>query len=343
MNWQDFLTTPSAVLDQRGRAVFEPASYAADCLNGSTVMMPLSHYACMAVAGPDTHKFLQGQLSCDMQALTPEQALAGALCTPKGRVASNFYLQYQAPSEALFLLPSATLRATEATLAKYIVFSKAEMQTQPPWKLIGLAGPQAPAIVQNLLGREPNRRLGFAGTEIGSAVCVSPQQQRYLLTVRSSDLATQWQNLSAAAMPVNSNVWDYLDICAGFGFVQKQTIEMFIPQMLNLQLTDGVSFTKGCYTGQEIVARTEYRGNLKRRMYRANCSANAAPEPGTPIFSSAKKQPVGNLVMAEPTAADNIELLAVMALSDSTEESLSLGDKQGPSLQLLDLPYTLNA
>lgn len=340
MNWQDFLDT-QATFDQCGRAMLDPESYPADFLNDASVMMPLSHYACITVSGPDTHKFLQGQLTCDMQASTPENALAGALCTPKGRMVSNFYLQHLAMDQVLLLLPSATLAATQATLSKYIVFSKAEMQAAQPWSLAGLVGPRAATVVHNLFGRAPTERLGFVGTENGSAVCVSPQQQRYLLSLRSDDLALQWQDLSDVAKPVNSKVWDYLDICAGFGFVQEQTIEMFIPQMLNLQLTDGVSFTKGCYTGQEIVARTEYRGNLKRRMYRASSSTNSTPEPGSAVFSSAKEQPVGNIVAAEQIAADRVQMLTVLALSDSQQETLFLGDKKGPPLQILDLPYSL--
>ncbi|MGI9288357.1 MAG: YgfZ/GcvT domain-containing protein [Pseudomonadales bacterium] len=340
MNWQNILTTPASAFDERGRAVLIPDSCALDCLNSDAVVMPLGHYASLTISGPDTHKFLQGQLSCDMQTLTPENALAGALCTPKGRMVSNFYLQYLAADQVLLLLPSGTLPATQTTLSKYIVFSKAEMQAEQQWCHLGLVGSQAASLVARLFGKAPPKRLGCIHAENGSAICISPQQHRYLLTLPSTDLAQQWRDLTEVAKPVNSNVWDYLDICAGLGFVQEQTIEMFIPQMLNLQLTDGVSFTKGCYTGQEIVARTEYRGNLKRRMYRATASANAVPEPGTAIFSSAKEQPVGNIVTAEQAATDGVEMLIVAALSESREESLHLSDKQGPHLQLLDLPYS---
>lgn len=338
MNWQEFFGTQTS-LDPRGRAVLEATSYPSDHPD-DTVLMPLSHYACLSIVGPDTHKFLQGQLSCDLQKLSPEHALAGALCTPKGRMVSNFYLQYQAADQVLLVLPSDTLSATQATLAKYIVFSKAEMKVEQSWCQVGLAGSRAEAIVNDLLGSAAIERLGSTSADNGAALCISPQQQRYLVSLKTADLPTQWQKLSESAKPVNGNIWDYLDIRAGFGFVQQQTIEMFIPQMLNLQLTDGISFTKGCYTGQEIIARTHYRGNLKRRMYRAACVQNNAPEAGAPIFSELKDQPIGNVVIAEQPTADSVELLAVMALSDAMEETLRLGDKQGPPLKLLDLPYS---
>ncbi len=339
MNWQQLLGAQTS-FDKRGRAALEATNYPSD-YQDDTVLMPLSHYACLSVAGPDTHKFLQGQLSCDLQKLTPERALAGSLCTPKGRMVSNFYLQYQAADQVLLVLPRDTLPATQATLAKYIVFSKAEMQAaEQQWCQLGLAGPQAEAIVKNLFGGSATERLESTSADDGTAICVSAQQQRYLVTLKTADLATHWKSLSESAKPVNSNVWDYLDIHAGFGFVQAQTVEMFLPQMLNLQLTEGISFTKGCYTGQEIIARTHYRGNLKRRMHRAACAANNAPEAGSPIFNELKDQPIGNVVMAEQTTADGVELLAVMALSDAMEETLRLGDKQGPPLQLLDLPYS---
>ncbi len=338
MNRQEFLGARTS-FDSRGRAVINATNYPAQHQH-ETLLMPLSHYTCLSVTGPDTHKFLQGQLTCDLQKLTPEQALAGALCTPKGRMVSNFYVQQQTADQVLLVLPHGTAAATLATLAKYIVFSKAEMQVEQSWCQIGLAGPQAETIVDNLFGGAATERLGATTADNGTAVCIAPQQQRYLVTLTTADLAHQWQKLSEAVRPVNGNVWDYLDIRAGFGFVQEQSVEMFIPQMLNLQLTEGISFTKGCYTGQEIIARTHYRGNLKRRMYRAACALDSAPEAGTPIFNDLKEQPIGNVVMAEQTTADDIELLAVMALSDAMNETLLLGDKQGPALQLLDLPYT---
>lgn len=337
MNWQEFLDAQTS-FDSRGRAVFDAMRYPSDYEN-DTVIIPLSHYACLSVAGPDTHKFLQGQLSCDLQKLTPEQALAGALCTPKGRMVSNFYLQYRAADQVLLLLPGDTLPATQATLAKYIVFSKAEMQTGQSWCQIGIAGPQAEAIVNKLFGGAATERLGSTSSDSGTAVCISPQQKRYLVTLAAADLASHWHTLSESARPANSNMWDYLDIDAGFGFVQEQTLEMFIPQMLNLQLTQGISFTKGCYTGQEIIARTHYRGNLKRRMYRATCVLNNAPEAGTPIFTELKDQAIGTVVMAEQTSSDSVKVLAVLALSNAMEATLRLGDPQGSTLQLLDLPY----
>ncbi len=338
MNWQQLVDAQTS-LDSCGGTVLDASSYPAD-YQDETLLMPLSHYACLSVSGPDTHKFLQGQLSCDLQKLTPQQALAGALCTPKGRMVSNFYMQYQAADQVLLLLPRDTLPATQATLAKYIVFAKAEMQAEQDWCHLGLAGPQAESVIGDLFGSAATERLAMTHADKGAAICISPQQQRYLVTLKAADLATHWQPISDSARPVNSSVWNYLDVAAGFGFVQQQTIEMFIPQMLNLQLTEGVSFTKGCYTGQEIVARTQYRGNLKRRMYRATCAASVVPEAGSPVFNDVKEQPVGNVVMAEKTAADSIELLAVLALSDAGDETLRLGDKQGPALQLVDLPYS---
>jgi folate-binding protein YgfZ len=127
--------------------------------------------------------------------------------------------------------------------------------------------------------------------------------------------------------------------------VYDATAEAFVPQMANMQLVDGVSFTKGCYTGQEVVARMQYLGKLKRRMYRARVVTDQAPQPGQELFSpgSASGQGAGRVVDARPTPAGGFELLVVAEIASAEGASLRLGDEQGPALQLLDMPYGLPA
>lgn len=119
------------------------------------------------------------------------------------------------------------------------------------------------------------------------------------------------------------------------------TRELFIPQMLNLQAVGGVSFKKGCYTGQEIVARMQYLGKLKRRLYRLQLAAGELPEPGTPLFSPTHGSAIGEVVLAA-RAGQNIELLAVLQAEAAESGDIHLGALEGPSLQLLDLPYELD-
>jgi len=120
-----------------------------------------------------------------------------------------------------------------------------------------------------------------------------------------------------------------------------QTRELFIPQMLNLQAMGGVSFKKGCYTGQEIVARMQYLGKLNRRLYRLSLNAPELPEPGTPLFSPSHNSAIGEVVLAAK-AGESIELLAVLQAEAADSGDVHVGTLEGPGVQLLDLPYTLD-
>lgn len=119
------------------------------------------------------------------------------------------------------------------------------------------------------------------------------------------------------------------------------TRELFIPQMINLQAVDGVSFKKGCYTGQEIVARMQYLGKLKRRQYRLALAETAVPEPGAEIFSPTHGSSVGEVVIAASTGSA-VELLAVLSADAVADDNLHLDSLEGPRLTLLDLPYELD-
>ena len=137
------------------------------------------------------------------------------------------------------------------------------------------------------------------------------------------------------------NDWLLGQIRAGIGQVMEQTRELFIPQMINLQAVGGVSFKKGCYTGQEIVARMQYLGKLKRRLYRLSLVADQLPEPGIALYSATHNSSIGEVVIAA-NAANNIELLAVLQAEAAESGDVHLGALDGPALHLLDLPYELD-
>ena len=135
---------------------------------------------------------------------------------------------------------------------------------------------------------------------------------------------------------------DHVDLVrAGIGQVMAETRELFIPQMLNLQAVGGVSFKKGCYTGQEIVARMQYLGKLKRRMYRLSLGSTELPPPGTPLFAPDHNSAVGEVVVGA-YAEEGIELLAVLTADAVEAGEIHVGEAQGPKLTVLDLPYTLD-
>lgn len=171
------------------------------------------------------------------------------------------------------------------------------------------------------------------------AIRVSPGRAELWARAEQADtLRTRLRTLLAES---DLNQWLLGQIRAGIGQVMPATRELFIPQMLNLQAVGGVSFKKGCYTGQEIVARMQYLGKLKRRLYRLQLEADELPEPGTALFSPTHGSSIGEVVIAARTER-NIELLAVLQAEAAEDGNLHLGALEGPALHLLDLPYELD-
>lgn len=326
MNRQDFLSQFNLQLDNRGRC--QPASQNKP---DSAWLTSLDHWGVLSISGPDTRKFLQGQLSCDINAITPDNAVFGALCTPKGRMISNFYLlQGDDCDTLLMLMPQECIALTQQTLSKYIVFSKAEMRIAEQYALIGLSSDKP----SNLLGLKNLQRLQGQHLATGPALCVA--NNRYLLCVERHQLETSWQILTEQLTVQGGNIWELADIQAGLGFVFAATQEEFIPQMLNMQLIDGINFDKGCYTGQEIIARTQYRGKIKRHMRRFNGSISNLPTPGDELLNDAGKM-LATVVSAEESTGQTSILAVVTANWDSGAVLSSSGD----TLSEHALPYAL--
>ncbi|WP_422909869.1 YgfZ/GcvT domain-containing protein [Pseudomonas sp. MAC6] len=298
----------------------------------------LSHEGILAVRGTDASKFLQGQVTCNLNYLSDSHSSLGARCTPKGRMQSSFRIVSVADGY-LLAMASELLETQLADLKKYAVFSKSKLGDESPdWLRIGLSG-----------GDDILHSLGLPlAAEADSVV-----HHNELLALRLSDgRAELWVPASQAAAvqaqvasqlpqaPLND--WLLAQVRAGVGQVMGSTHELFIPQMINLQALGGVSFKKGCYTGQEIVARMQYLGKLKRRLYRLSLADTQIPEPGTPLFSPVHNSSVGEVVLAA-RSAEAVELLAVLQDDATQDGRIHLGSAEGSTLSVLDLPYTLDS
>lgn len=308
-------------------------------LANATVISHLdSDLGLLAITGIDSAKFLQGQLTCNLQDITPQQSRLGAHCTHKGRMVASFRLLQTAEHSYLFALPKTTLEALQTSLAKYIVFSKAKLNnTTNDYALRGISGTDAAALVENIFGNAPNTLHAQHNSEQGMVICVNAQAPRFLCIIPQQHISSIDNALSKSAQTTDGHYWHALDIRDGIGAVYAETIEEFIPQMLNLQLLDGISFTKGCYTGQEIVARMQYRGILKKAMYRI-AGNGAAPPPNTAIFLEGNAQAAGHIVSAENINTELWEALAVIN-HDAIEHTLHIDNAQ--AISVLSLPYTL--
>ena len=303
----------------------------------SAFFCPLSHEGVLAVRGSDAAKFLQGQLTCNLNYLSDTQASLGARCTQKGRMQSSFRILLQGDG-VLLAMATALLEPQLADLKKYAVFSKSKLTDESAaWVRFGLVNAD-PALAS--LGLElPADTDSVARNDTLIAIRISPDRAELWVPAEQGDAIRS--QLAATLEQADLNEWLLGQIRAGIGQVMPQTRELFIPQMLNLQAVGGVSFKKGCYTGQEIVARMQYLGKLKRRLYRLSLAAPEMPEPGTPLFSPSHNSAIGEVVTAAK-AGQTIELLAVLQAEAAESGDVHVGTLEGPGLQLLDLPYTLD-
>ncbi len=303
----------------------------------SAFFCTLSHEGVLAVRGADASKFLQGQLTCNLNYLSDTQASLGARCTQKGRMQSSFRILLEGDG-VLMAMASELLEPQLADLKKYAVFSKSKLTDESAgWVRFGLEHGDAALVSLGLaLPADTDSVVRNDGL---IALRVSPDRAE--LWVRADQADTLKGKLSALLAEGDLNQWLLGQIRAGIGQVMPSTRELFIPQMLNLQAVGGVSFKKGCYTGQEIVARMQYLGKLKRRLYRLQLESGELPEPGTQLFSPTHGSSIGEVVLAA-RAEQNIELLAVLQAEAAEDGNLHLGTLEGPGLHLLDLPYQLD-
>ncbi|MBA1203430.1 folate-binding protein YgfZ [Pseudomonas capeferrum] len=297
----------------------------------------LSHEGILAVRGSDAGKFLQGQLTCNLNYLDQAHAGLGARCMVKGRMQSSFRI---VPEDNGFLLAMASelLEPQLADLKKYAVFSKATLTDESQaWIRFGLQ--QGDTALQALGLSVPQADGNTCRHEGLIAIRASAERVELWAPVEQAEAVRE--HLAGHLTEGTLNDWLLGQVRAGIGQVMGPTRELFIPQMINLQAVGGVSFKKGCYTGQEIVARMQYLGKLKRRQYRLSLEHDQVPAPGSEIFSPVHASSVGEVVIAASTG-QGCELLAVLSADAVEDDNLHLGSLEGPRLTLLSLPYELD-
>jgi len=333
--WKTHLLSRAAEIDTGGNVRFPSAPSAADC-----ALMDLSALGLIAVSGADATQFLQGQLTNDLRSLTPTRTQLSAHCTPKGRMLAN--VRVLRLSDLIYLqLPRSTAETLVNRLTMFVLRAKVAVEDASDGLVgIGVAGPCAPDLLAPELPDLPGHANGLALHGELAVMRVPGTPARFQVLGPADRVASLWDRLAGEATVVNADYWALLDIRAGLPTVYPQTADLFVPQMTNMQLIDGVSFTKGCYTGQEVVARMQYLGRLKRRMYIAEVQADEPPQPGAELHSenSTSEQGTGWVVDARLSGPDRCELLAVVEIAAAERQDVRLG-ASGPPLTLRDPPY----
>lgn len=340
--WQSFLQQQGAVLDKNCVRHFgNPAEERRAAVQGN-VLADLSDLSLIRARGADTQSFLNGQLSNDVRQLDATHSQLASWCSPQGRMLAIFRLCRRG-DDTLLQLPTSLLETILKRLRLFMMRAKVTFEdVDGELVSFGISGPEAMKLLRDVTGFAPDAVNGSATRDEITMLNLAGPQPRFEI-IAPLDVATKmWRDLKDKALPVGPPVWAWLDIMAGIPSVHPETSEAFVPQMANLEIVGGVSFKKGCYPGQEIVARMQYLGKLKQRMYRAHAEGNNLPRPGDPIYApNFPGQSAGTVVAAQPAPDNGFDLLAVIQISTAEAGELHLGSETGPRLSLQNLPYPI--
>lgn len=314
-----------------------PAEAAADC-----ALCDLSHLGLIRASGPEAAAFLQGQLTNDTRLIAPTRAQLSAWCSPKGRMMASF-LCFQYGDDLYLQVAGERLEPVLKRLRLYVLRSRVELSdASGSLARVGLAGDCATAILGDHAPDEPFAMLQHGALAV---IRLPGDRPRFQIVGPVPAVRAFWEQAEDRAVRATEDFWSLLDIRAGIPTIFDATADTFVPQMANLHLIDGVSFTKGCYTGQEVVARMQYLGRLKRRMYCAHVPVETAPPPGTDLFApgSESGQGAGKIVVAAPSPDGGVEALAVAEVGAAEAGEVRLGGPDGAILEFRPLPYPFPA
>lgn len=291
----------------------------------STVFYQLTHLTVIEVSGVDASQFLQGQLTCNINELTESKTTIAAFCNAKGRVISTLIVA-KTQNGFWLILPESLAETVRKKLQMYVLRAKVKLCLSTDLKLYGASGTESFATIT--LPQD-----SFECSQNQNMVCIKMpcRQPRFLFVVNTA-------NSEVALFRDTNDVteWRYQDISSGFPWFDASQSEHYIPQMLNIDQLGGISFNKGCYTGQEIVARTHYLGKSKRQLNLAECNVSLPPdaEAELAILDAENKTKCGDVVTIQ-TLSQNTRMLIVLQTVDDSPKNLILNNQDHTPINLI--------
>ncbi|NTV71925.1 MAG: folate-binding protein YgfZ [Azonexaceae bacterium] len=329
-HWRSFLESTEGVFDNDSTELLNFGDAAGELLAATqkTVVVPLTHLGLIEATGEEAKTFLHSQFTSDINHLADGQAQHAGWCTAKGRMQASFIVWRQ--GERYLLAIAADLQeATQKRLQMFVLRAKVKLATlTDSTVMIGLSGPQAEeALADTGL---PSPAEAMATTTADGATVIRLDAKRFMIVAPESVMAGLWQKLTVKARPAGLPAWRWLDIQAAFPLVTLATKEEFVPQMADFEKIGGVSFHKGCYPGQEIVARTQYLGKVKRHLHRVTSAQEL--KAGDVLHSPDNPdQSCGMVMTVAPSPTGGFEALAV--IQSNFAGNVRLGSLEGPSIQ----------
>ncbi|CAN7519548.1 YgfZ/GcvT domain-containing protein [Duganella sp. Dugasp56] len=308
---------------------------------------PIADQGLIALDGEESAAFLHNQLTNDVEHLGTGEARLAGYCSPKGRLLASF-LMWRSETTIFLQLPREIQAPVQKRLGMFVLRAKTKLSdaTEAPANqvVIGLGGGLAEAVLQNWFDTLPAQPFAKLDHPLGTLIRVADAfgAPRYQWLMSAETAHTVAPVLADKLAVGRTDAWHLSEIHAGVPQITKATQEQFVPQMINFELLGGVNFKKGCYPGQEIVARSQYLGKLKRRTTLVTI-ADAAAAAGVEVFATADpEQPCGMIVNAAPNGHGGIDALVEMKLAAIEAASVRLGSADGAPLIFLDMPYLLD-
>ena len=301
----------------------------------NTTLCSLANTALLHITGKDSAQFLQGQITCDIDTLDKQHFLSGAHCTPQGRVIANFYITTIAEDNYLLRTTLDAIALLKESLKKYAVFSAVDIEENNDYCFYGLSNFLGNAYP---IGEELTKHSHAMFDDNHLLYLANERIEYWIKKEEAANFLEKLHNDYSKLSEALPQYWDLLDIHNGIANISGNISGEFTPHMLNYHQTGAINFEKGCYTGQEIIARTHYRGEVKQQLQRALINTPDPIEPGTQIFSSDKKS-VGALIISAKSNETDSELLAVIKRSALGNELFIETNQTSYLLSIKDLPY----
>jgi folate-binding protein YgfZ len=338
--WNSLLADTGLALDGNTVRANDAKSDVTAARNGA-VLVPLVHMRSFSAQGEDATHFLHNLFSNDVKKLTEDAAQWTSFNSPKGRMLANMLL-WHADGGYRLALAADVHEGILKKLKMFVLRSKVVLaDTGDTRALLGVA---SETLAETLA--KANLPVPAAPMKCGLRNGISVirlDAKRAVVDIPAEQLESVWTTLRAQEItPAGTAAWQWLDVQSGIPMVTEATQDAFVAQMLNYEIIGGVNFQKGCYPGQEIVARTQYLGKLKKRMYHVQGPANTEAKVGDDLYAPAfDDQAIGKLITVTPAPNGGIEALAVMQIQAADEGQIFLGAPNGVKLRIATLPYPL--
>jgi tRNA-modifying protein YgfZ len=340
-DWQKTLISQGAIIEEGTIKSFGHLNQELQATANSNILCDLSHLSLLEISGDDAITFLQGQVTNDVKQLNGSNAHYTGYCSPKGRLLALF-LAFAHKDHLHLQLPKSLLEPISKRLRMYVLRSKVSItDTTGSIFTLGINGPDATEILKQVIPNIPTNDYELVNAEQASIIKLPSldKQTRYEIFTDADHLLHIWNALSKKCKPAGKACWDYIESNAGIPEIVPSTQEQFVPQMINLDILNGINFKKGCYTGQEIVARTHYLGSVKRRTFLASTkpsATNQIPVAGEKLLDASNND-VGQIVRVAPNLQNGFDLLTELRLEAQQNSTIFW---QSNPIVFRSLPYS---